>query len=314
MHDSNSVFVSLYINSGINWMNQDINIVQRNTLENFQMEDCDDYLFTTQDSSDTLDQTTANDAHAPNFETDMLDQTMQYALLPPKSADKYKSQYEKLIKFLNIGKELESIYKPTEKELCAYLMHLRDEGYKWSSMSSKIAMIATVYKNRFSAKLKNVCPNVFTMLDRFQSGYTRRVARHFSPENLIEFFKISLAYNDPFWVLRRCYVSIACCGGLRTAQCRSIKYGDVVATEHCYKVTYYPAKNRGEMIESKFLVPRNDRNTIASFSSYVDSYVTLLKRTCKNKLEKEQPFFLNATIHGIGTVPMGRNAMYDISI
>ena len=55
--------------------------------------------------------------------------------------------------------------------------------------------------------------------------------------------------------LRKAAISLAFCGGLRCAELRALRWGDLVEEEDGIWVRYNPVKQHGEVKENKFLVP-----------------------------------------------------------
>lgn len=144
------------------------------------------------------------------------------------------------------------------------------------------------------------------MLKQYETGYVRKVAHIFTPEQI--YLAIQLNLYSPEWILRKCAIALAFCGGLRCAELKAIKYGDIETDQEGCWVAYAPAKKRGEQTENKFLVPYNRNNPHQCFASRVLSYLEDLKKSLPN-IGPTDDLFHKSLKTGYGKAVMGKNTL-----
>ena len=131
--------------------------------------------------------------------------------------------------------EIGNVYKPTEQDLLKYFIHLKNEGNASSTMFSKYAMLNSVMQAKFSIRLQNCYPKVIQILNRFKSGYKRKIAKAFTCNDIYQFYHNTQNLVTVYWIVRKCFLAVAITGALRCEEARNLKVSDVVECENGYK-------------------------------------------------------------------------------
>ena len=89
-----------------------------------------------------------------------------------------------------------------------------------------------MFLRELGEKLQNY-PRVTQLLISYNADYVRKVASVFEKEHIDAY--LSLEDNSPFLV-RKLAVTMALCGGLRTAELRELNFESVVKKDDVYDV------------------------------------------------------------------------------
>ena len=103
-------------------------------------------------------------------------------------------------------------------------------------ISGKRNIYCEIFQRKFGKRLQNEWPRIKMLLKRYEAGYVRKVASIFTRFHIRQ--AIQLDYNSPKWILRKAAIVIAYCGGLRGAELRSIKIGDITVDNEGLWVRY----------------------------------------------------------------------------
>ena len=94
-------------------------------------------------------------------------------------------------------------------------------------------------------------------------------------------------------------MSLAYMGGLRMAELRKLKFGDVKFEDIGVYVSFVHAKARGEESKGQFLVPYDRANPHICFASAISRYIDHVKASLPH-LGAEDPLFHRALKSGFG--------------
>ena len=115
-------------------------------------------------------------------------------------------------------------------------------------------------------------PRLFDLIESYLRGESVRKAAVFTPEELMQFWKEASSKNT-FWLVRKIASSLAFLGGNRLAELRRAKQSAISRCAEGYLFTFVPAKQRGHVRESSFLIPRGSAPNGVCFASMMDSYL-----------------------------------------
>ncbi len=112
----------------------------------------------------------------------------------------------------------------------------------------------------------------------YSANYERKVAKTFSREEILQFLVKSHDTHPSFWLLRKAYMAIDFCGGLRTAEMKSLQIQDCYEYPNGdFKITYHPPKQKS-VISKTFIVPKNETSPAHCKASYVKAYLSEIKK------------------------------------
>ena len=155
------------------------------------------------------------------------------AILDNVAPSKSKSVYDKawdtfkatLKAVKKIDDDFDSAWIPGEEDYIQYFHHLHNERkMKSSSLWSIYSRLNNNHQRKFGIKLQT-WPRITLLLKQYEAGYTRKTAQIFSKEQIFDFLKVD--ESSSYWILRKCATALAYYGGLRCAELKSIKYGNV---------------------------------------------------------------------------------------
>ncbi len=217
-------------------------------------------------------------------------------LNPKKSAAVYEKRWMEFQKFH--GKQ-----NPTEDSLLQFFDYLkRVRGYKASSLWSWYSCINSKYSILYGQKLQTM-PRLQALMKSFNAGYERCSAKTFTRDQLYEFLGLPLA--TPRAILVKAGVCIGFCGGLRMFELRSLNMADLQETKDGLIVKYNAAKQRGEVKNNTFIIPKNSTEPAKCMFSYVNCYMNQLN-ACGIM---EGPLFRTCLASRYSQVPMGHNLL-----
>ena len=83
--------------------------------------------------------------------------------------------------------------------------------------------------------------------------------------------------SNRFWLIRKVVVSLAYLGGNRLAELRHSKQSSLERCPEGFFFTFKPAKQRGHVKMSKFLIPRGKTSTGICFAQVIEEYQEALR-------------------------------------
>ncbi len=176
-------------------------------------------------------------------------------LVPAKS----KLSYDKAWTLFKEHCQLQPGELPKEEHVMGYFDFLhREKKYKSSTLWSTFSMLNHCHQLEFGGlKLQDKFPRVKIQLKCYNAGYERKVAKVFEKSQIDTF--LAMDHDGPvgFWLLRKAVAAIAFVGGLRIHELKNLKMEDVTEAADGIWINYTPAKQRGEVKRSRFLVPLN---------------------------------------------------------
>ena len=155
------------------------------------------------------------------------------------------------------------------------------------------------HQRKFGVKLQQ-WPRIQLVLKQYETGYKRKTAHIFTKDQILRGLQVDNA--TPEWILRKCAISLAFCGGLRCAELKSIKVGDLTQDDEGMWVHYFHAKQKGEEKKNRFLVPFDRNNPHMCFASRVLSY-----SNSKPQIQPDEDLFHKSLKEGYGKAVMGVN-------
>lgn len=223
---------------------------------------------------------------------------------PAKSGKAYDLAWKRFVDFTGNDD------KPNEDSYLQFFDFLkRQHGYKASSFWSLYSKLNSVHQRTYGNRLQDF-PRVKLLLKTYEEGYSRKVAKTFTVQEIKSFIQLEL--EGPFWILRKAFVAISYFGGLRGEEAHRLKQGDLMHDEAGYHVTFCHAKQVGEQKSSCFLVPYNRDRPSECFATKIFAYLSLLESTLQN-VKKEDPLFFGCSggkkfVHQ----PMGKRLLQQI--
>jgi integrase len=173
-------------------------------------------------------------------------------------------------------------------------------------------MLNHCYQLEFGEKLQDLHPRVKLQLKQYNAGYVRKVAKTFTNFEINDFLAMTLPGPSSFWLLRKAAATLAFSGGLRIAELKSLKFKNLTDSLEGIWVLYTPAKQRGEVKTSKFLVPANPENPATCYASHVRAYMNAIDKSL-GKVDANSDLFKSCLKGGgFSTVSMGINLLYKI--
>jgi len=225
------------------------------------------------------------------------------SLGPAKSNAIYEKEWSKFKSFARST-------PPTEDDFLSYFDHLRrTKGYKSSTMWSLYSMINFKYKLETGHKLQDH-PVVTQLLKSYEHNYERKVAKIFTLDEIKTL--LSKELPSPFWVVRKCIIALAFCGGLRCKELRDLKFGSLTHTDKGYIVIFQRAKQTGEQAYSNFLVPYSANPGEVCFASKVEAYLNSVTATLGEPAPTDDLFKGTKGGKGIARQPMGINLIRNV--
>ena len=141
----------------------------------------------------------------------------------------------------------------------------------------------------------------------YNHGYERKTAKTFTSEQVFAF--LALPLMTPFAILAKAAFCIGICGGLRMQELHSLALEDIIPVDgEGYKVTYNPAKQRGELKKNTFLVKKNPLEPSRCIFTFVKAYLDSLKQ-CNIA---SGPLFRGCGKNVFKTQAMGKNFLAKI--
>ena len=137
----------------------------------------------------------------------------------------------------------------------------------------------------------------------------------------MQFWKEASSTNT-FWLVRKIASSLAYLGGNRLAELRQAKQSAISRCAEGYLFKFVPAKQRGHVRESSFLIPRGNAPNGVCFASMMDTYLEILEtiglRSNDPEKNKHRPFLYTGradTASGTSKFynsPIGENTLRKI--
>ncbi|CAB4045662.1 hypothetical protein DAPPUDRAFT_123885 [Paramuricea clavata] len=235
------------------------------------------------------------------------------SVAPTKSKSAYDKAWESFLVFcdsnLTPGTEWDDENQPKEDNFIKYFYHLRTEKeFKASSLWTTYSRLNNCFQRRYGKKLQQ-WPRITLLLKQYEHNYERKVAKIFSPEEINR--AIQLHYSTPDWILRKCAVVLAYCGGMRCIELKSLTYDAISRDEEGVWVAYRAGKQKGEVKKNKFLVPYNKTEPSMCFATRVIQYMDLLTKSLPDIKDTDE-LFHTCTKSGYGKAVMGRNYIHQI--
>jgi integrase len=232
-------------------------------------------------------------------------------LLPRKSKAFYDKAWKKFKDHCGIKKG----EKPSEAHFMGYFDYLcRVRKLKSSTMWTTFSMLNHCNQIEFGDRLQEAFPRLKVQLKQYNTGYVRKVAKVFTNLEINDFLCMTHEGPKGFWLLRKAVVALSYSGGLRTTELKNLKYRNLSDSPAGIWVDYTPAKQRGEVKTSRFLVPINPESPGACYASHVRAYMTAVKKSLgSNQLDADSELFRQCLKGGgYSKVPMGINLLYKI--
>lgn len=164
------------------------------------------------------------------------------------------------------------------------------------------------HQRKFGSKLQK-WPRLSNQLKSYEAGYVRTTAKIFSRQEIYQALQLNL--TTPYWILRKCAITLAYSGGLRCIELKSIKYGNVTQDDEGIWVKYVQAKQRGEQKDNRFLVPFERNNPQLCLASRVVTYLRGLEQSHPN-LKADEDLFKQCLKDGFGKHSMGKNVLAQV--
>ena len=219
---------------------------------------------------------------------------------PQKTSHLYDIAWEKFQEFLG------NTDQPGEDDYLKYFNYLHEaREFKSSTLWNTYAKLNSVHQRKYGSRLQ-LWPRLKVLLKRYQQGYERKTASIFTQDQIIAALRLN--YSTPKWVMWKAAVATAYCGGLRGFEVRSMKISDVTVDQQGVWMTYYQAKQKGEVKKNRLLVPFGEP---ISFGSYVCTYLELLRESLPDHAE-DGPLFMRPSKSGLTRQPMGANQLGEI--
>jgi integrase len=231
-------------------------------------------------------------------------------LLPHKS----KAAYDKAWKNFHNHCRIKKGEKPSEAHFMGYFDYLsREKKLKTSTMWSTFSMLNQCNQIEFGDRLQDAFPCLKVQLKQYNSGYVRKVAKVFTNFELNDFMAKTHEGPKRFWQLRKAAVALSFTGGLRTTELKNLKFKNLSDSPAGVWVDYTPAKQRGEVKTSRFLVPVNPESPGTCYASHLRAYLSAVNKSLGNKVDTDLVLFLKCLKGGgFSKVPMGINRLYKI--
>lgn len=190
-------------------------------------------------------------------------------ITPRKSSTTYEKRWEEFMKFSK-GKT------PSEETVIQFMDFLRQtKKYKSSSLWSWYSCLNSKYALMFGIRFQSM-PRLTALMKSYNVGYERKTAKTFTSDQVYSF--LALPLRTPFAILARAAFCIGICGGLRMQELHSLSIEDIIPVEgNSYKVTYKPAKQRGELKNNTFLIKKNQLEPSRCMYTFVKEYLDSLK-------------------------------------
>ncbi len=246
--------------------------------------------------------------------------TILKGLAPQKSASTYDLAWDAFKSFVMVQREkkvaqseitsVDSFGKvpPKEEEYIQYFHYLHKfKSYKASSLWTHYSRLNNCHQRFFGAKLQT-WPRLTLLLKNYNVGYTRKTAKVFSRDEILLGLQLNEASAE--WVLRKCAIAIAYCGGLRCCELRNLQIGSLKRDAEGVWVTYWQGKQKGEEKKNNFLVPFNHNNPHLCFASRVVAYTNTLLQ-CIPDLDDTDLLFHSCALKGYGKGPMGKHTLAE---
>ncbi len=193
---------------------------------------------------------------------------------------------------------------PTEEDYIKYFWYLRHtKKFKSSTLWSTYSRLNNNHQRLYGAKLQK-WPRIGNQLKQFEVGYERKVAKVFTSEQIL--LGLQINKRTPEWILRKCAVALSYMGGLRCAELKSVKYGDITRVPDGFFVNYHHAKQKGESKANRFYIPFNFNQPSHCFASRVLEYLAMLKENIPNITDGDDLFHRPTEI-GYTKQVMGKN-------
>ena len=209
--------------------------------------------------------------------------TILNELAPAKSAKEYAKAWETFTRFLGHQN------CPSETEYLQFFDHLRrHRDYKASTFWSLFSKLNSMHQRKFGERLQ-AFPRIKILLKSYEQGYTRKVARIFSLSQIHAFMRQNL--EGPYWLLRKAFVALAFCGGLRCEELHKLNQRCYRRTQEGYFITFIHAKQVGEQKSNEFLVPFNSDDQCICFASKLHAYLLSVTEALGPFDDKEPLFF-----------------------
>jgi hypothetical protein len=142
---------------------------------------------------------------------------------------------------------------PNEEDYIRYFYYLVTvKKFKVSSIWATYSRLNNCHQRLYGNRLQQ-WPRIKLVIKTFESGYKRKKTKVFSRDEI--FCALQLNLFNPLWLLRKSAIILAYCGGLRCAELKSLKFGDLSRDQESIWIRYDQAKQKGEAKENKFLVP-----------------------------------------------------------
>ena len=205
-------------------------------------------------------------------------------LLPAKSGKAYSSAWKAFVEFLGHNNE------PSEMDYIQYFDFLKaTKDYKASSFWVMYSKLNSMHQRTFGTRLQ-AFPRLKILLKSYEQGYVRRVAKVFSLQEIQSFMRMPL--DGPYWTLRKAFIAISYCGGLRAEEAYNLKFGSLTHTNDGYYVVFHHAKQVGEQKSSEYLVPYDEDKQIC-FATKVKLYLDALDHL--RSIGNDEPLFFGCS-------------------
>jgi integrase len=186
---------------------------------------------------------------------------------------------------------------PGEELLTAYFKYLRfEKKTKSSSVWTFYSYINSVMKRKYSFKLQEF-PRLTMMIKGFVQDEKNKAMTF--DEALIRKFMVSKMENA-YWEVRQAITIMAFFGGLRMAECMTLKLERIKRGPEGYTVSHSRVKQRSDKRDSKFLVPED-----GGFAAQLDIYLSKVEKQLK--VYKGKVWWTGTKHDTLKSMPMGKN-------
>ena len=134
-------------------------------------------------------------------------------------------------------------------------------------------------------------------------------------------FWLKAPTGNKFWLLRKVVSLVAFLGGNRLAELRHAKQSSISRCPEGFMFKFTPAKQRGHIKESKFIIPRGKAPNGVCFASMIDVYLEELEKFGLRSPKignANRPFFFTGradTASGTSKFvnsPLGENSLRNV--
>ena len=227
-------------------------------------------------------------------------------LAPKASKKEYDACWDSFLKYHGGTCDM------TEDAFGTYLNHLRtDKAYQASTLWKIFSMLNNVYQRQTGQKLQKEFPRLMILLKSFNDGYTRKVSRTFSLQDICNFLVRPTGDKPSFWKLRKCVAVCGFVGGMRCAEIKSLQVKDLRIEEgKGVWITFVPKKQRKELKKKTFLVPANQDDPSKCMAAHILAYLADLRKSLGKTVSGDLFHTVKKSGSGYTKSPMGINYIY----